>query len=354
MQRRPSTQDLTWLIDQYRNKQLDLDPPYQRRSVWTLRDKQFFLDTIFRNYPSPAIFLHKTLTEAGKATYHVVDGKQRTTTILDFVNDKLRIGKEFGDVRLNGKKWSELQGEQDLKQTFWNYQITVEMIDFVEGAIVNEVFDRLNRNARRLTPQELRHAKFEGWLISEVETESTRDEWRTLGVVTTARAKRMVDSQFISELLLVILEKQMVGFDQDALDELYAKYEVPSETAPEMNEEVFQQRFREAKTYLLDMEHEGQTVTQYAKGFGHFFTLWSLVALTENLPPPADLARKYAAFMEKVEALAQQQDLEAFLREQPAGAYTLPLAYLNNARGASTDLSQRKERFAALKSSIVG
>lgn len=354
MQRRPSTQDITWLIDQHRNKQLDLDPPYQRRSVWTLRDKQFFLDTIFRNYPSPAIFLHKTITEAGKATYHVVDGKQRTTTILDFVNDKLRIGKDFGDVRLNGKKWSELQGEQDLKQKFWNYQITVEMIHFVEGSIVNEVFDRLNRNARRLTPQELRHAKFEGWLISEVENESTYEEWRTLGVVTTARAKRMNDSQFISELLLVILEKQMIGFDQDVLDELYAKYEVPSDTAPEMNEEAFRQRFRTVKTYLLDMEREGQSVTRYAKGFGHFFTLWSLVALTDNLPPSAELARKYATFMEKVDMLAQQQDLEAFLREQPAGAYTRPLAYLNNARGASTDLSQRKERFVALKSSIVG
>ena len=58
--------------------------------------------------------------------------------------------------------------------------------------------------------------------------------------------------------------------------------------------------------------------------------------------------------MEKVDTLAQQQDLEGFLREQPAGAYTLPLAYLNNARGASTDLTQRKERLAALKSSIIG
>lgn len=354
MQRRPSTQDITWLLDLHRNTQLDRDPPYQRRSVWTLRDKQFFLDTIFRNYPSPAIFLHKTINEAGKATYHVVDGKQRTSTIIDFVNDKIRISKEFGDIRLDGKKWSDLQGEHDLKHKFWNYQITVEMLDFIEGAIVNEVFDRLNRNARRLTSQELRHAKFEGWLISEVETESTRDEWRTLGVVTTARAKRMADSQFISELLLVILENQMLGFDQDALDEFYAKYEVPSETAPEMNEELFHQHFRTVKTYLLDMESEGHTVTKHATGFGHFYTLWSLVALTDNLVPPVELARKYSAFMEKVETLAQQQDLGTFLTEHPGNDYTHPLAYFNNARGASTDLSQRKERFDALKSSLIG
>src|SRR5271154_5285634 len=106
MQRRPSTQDLTWLLDLHQNRQLDLNPPYQRRSVWTVKDKQFFLDTIFRNYPSPAIFLHKTISEAGKATYHVVDGKQRTQTILDFVTNKLRIASNYGDTRLDGKKWS--------------------------------------------------------------------------------------------------------------------------------------------------------------------------------------------------------------------------------------------------------
>lgn len=187
MQRRPTTQDITWLLDLHQNKQLDLNPPYQRRSVWTRKDKQFFLDTIFRNYPSPAIFLHKTIDEAGKATYHVVDGKQRTQTILEFANDKLKVSSDYGDVRLNGKKWSSLQGEQALKQTFWNYQITVEMIDIVEGTIVNEVFDRLNRNSRKLTQQELRHAKFDGWLITTVENEAEKDEWRTLGVATTAR-----------------------------------------------------------------------------------------------------------------------------------------------------------------------
>ena len=193
--------------------------------MWTLKDKQFFLDTIFRNYPSPAIFLHKTIDDGGKATYHVVDGKQRTQTILEFANDKIKIGGDYGDIRLNGKKWSSLQGEQTLKQRFWNCQVTVEMIDIVEGTIVNEVFDRLNRNSRKLTAQELRHAKFEGWFIITVENEADDAGWRELDVATTARVKRMVDSQFISELLLVILEEGIMGFDQDALDDLYAKYD---------------------------------------------------------------------------------------------------------------------------------
>jgi hypothetical protein len=228
------------------------------------------------------------------------------------------------------------------------------MIDVVEGTVVNEVFDRLNRNARKLTPQELRHAKFEGWLITEAESESTRDEWRVLGVVTAARAKRMVDSQFISELMLVILETRVLGFDQDTLDELYAKYEVPSDTAPELNQEAFLQRFSAAKNYLLAMDAAEGVVSTYSKGFGNFYTLWAVVALTDNLPPPATMAERYVAFMQRVQTLAAQENLEGFLRDAPTGEYTVPLTYLNNSRGASTDLGPRRERYTALKSALVG
>ena len=112
MKHRPTTQDVTWLLDLARNKQLDLNPPYQRRSVWTSKDKQFFLDTIFRDYPSPAIFLHKSISAEGQSMYHVVDGKQRLETILAFAANKLRISKEFGDVRLDGKSGRNLRASR--------------------------------------------------------------------------------------------------------------------------------------------------------------------------------------------------------------------------------------------------
>jgi len=54
--RRPITQDISWFLDQHRMGQLDLDPPYQRRSVWSPKDRRFFLDTIFRGYPRSLSF----------------------------------------------------------------------------------------------------------------------------------------------------------------------------------------------------------------------------------------------------------------------------------------------------------
>lgn len=354
MNRRPSTQDVTWLLDLSRNNQLDLEPPYQRRSVWTLKDRQFFLDTIFRNYPSPSIFLHKTIDDVGKSTYHVVDGKQRLETIFNFVDDKIRLSPNYGDVQLDGKKWSDLTEMPNIRQRFWNYQITVDQLDFdvADTTVVNAVFDRLNRNSSKLTPQELRHAKYDGWLISEVETEATRDEWTTLGIVTKARTKRMVDCQFISELMLMVLENKVLGFDQRVLDQFYAKYDDLEESVPDLDEAAFRVRFDKLKDILLEMENIEHSVTQHAKGVGHFYTIWSVIALAQNLPAIPDLATRYVDFMKKVDQLASQENLQAFLSVNVAQEYADSLTYFNNSRGASTDFGPRIARYEALRNAM--
>jgi hypothetical protein len=350
MNRRPSTQDITWLLDLNNNNQLDLDPPYQRRSVWTTKDRRFFLDTIFRNYPSPSIFLHKTINDLGKSTYHVVDGKQRLETILNFVDDKIKLANDYGDAQLDGKKWSEL-ADSSLKQRFWNYQITVDQLDFdtSDTTVVNQVFDRLNRNSNKLTPQELRHAKYDGWFITEAESETLLDDWITLGVVTKARTKRMVDCQFISELMLVVLEKKLFGFDQRLLDQLYAKYDDPDESVPEFDESKFHEDFNKIKNTLIQIEECGGSITKHAKGVGNFYTLWGAIALSNNLPPPTELSLKYADFMTKVEALASP-DYPASHNDDPQ--YMGPAAYFNYSRGASTDLGPRISRYDALRRAL--
>jgi hypothetical protein len=352
MQRRPTTQDITWLIDLHRNNQLDLNPPYQRKSVWTRKDKQFFLDTIFRNYPSPAIFLHKTIDETGQATYHVVDGKQRTETILNFVNNKLAMANDYGDSRLNGKKWGDLQGEPELKKQFWNYQITIEMID-VETTSVNTVFDRLNRNSRKLTDQELRHAKFEGWFIKEAEAEVNQEDWRNFGVVTTSRARRMVDIQFVSELLLVILENRMLGFDQDLLDELYGKYDEPLEISPDFDEDDYRVRVGKVRGYIAKMEEHNNCISQHAKGLANFYTIWSVIALEDNLPEPNILANSFKSFMEVVEELNEQGIANVMLRDD-VQRNQQHLTYLSHLTGATSNLPARQERYKALKIELLG
>lgn len=349
MKRLPSPQQITWFLDLDSTGQLNLDPPYQRKSVWTTKDRKFFLDTIFRNYPCPTIFIHKVTDDDGKTTYNVVDGKQRLQTILMFKNNDISIDEDYGDVTYDGKKFSELTPEQ--KRKFWNYVIVVDFVDLPDSGLINEVFDRLNRNVKKLNEQELRHAKYSGWFITEAEKETEHSFWEKVKISTKAKNKRMKDVQFVSELLMIILERKTIGFSQDHITEVYAKYDNLSDVEDDdFDEDIYLSEKERIRNYLDGMESSGAVITKWATTANNFYTLWSLVALEgSQLPDSSELAEKYDGFMEKVNSTTE----EMTPTNESSREDKLVFAYYANSRGASTDLKQRTERFNALKEWIL-
>ena len=360
MERRVTTQDISWFLDLYNNDQLGLNPSYQRRSVWSSRDRKFFLDTIFRGFPSPSIFLHKSINEKGKTIYYVVDGKQRLETIFSFIDNKLSIDKNFGDIRLGNKKWRHLQSDEDLdlRHKLWDYVLPVEFINVDEsGTYVNEVFDRLNRNSRKLVEQELRHAKYDGWCISFVEKESESSEWKDLKISTMARAKRMKDVQFISELLIIILMHKVCGFDQNNIDYHYATYDDPfcEDFQFDFNEELVRANFDITKHYLIECEKKGEIITKHAKDFRHFYSLWAIIALNNNrLPDVEEFIVKYSEFMEGVEKFKDQNFIDEFTNSEDTSELQGCFKYYRASVGANTEEPQRKTRHAILLNVIFG
>lgn len=345
---------LRWFLDMYDYGQLDLDPPYQRRSVWTLNDRRFFLDTVFKNFPCPAIFLYKKTDMAlGRMIYHVVDGKQRLETLIYFRNNKLTLDKKYGDRRLNGKSWEGIKNEMDLIEGYLNYSMPVEFIEIADDVMINEIFDRLNRNSRKLERQELRHAKFDGWFISVAEAEVVKEEWEQLGVIAKAMMRRMKDVQYISELLSVLIKNRILGYDQNILDGLYAEYDSPQETLDDFNEREFYENLEVVKNYILQMEHYNQAITRYAKGLGNFYSLWSFVVLNRrHLNSPETTADRYAEFMGKVATLTKSKDIK-HLRELGEEQYSNAYKYLNNSVQANSSQTRRGIRNTILESVLL-
>ena len=341
MERIPSSQEITWFLDLERTGQLDLEPPYQRKSVWTAMDRKYFLDTIFRNYPCPTVFIHKEVSDSGKTTYHVVDGKQRLQTIMMFNNNEIGLDRRFGDVTFAGKKFKDLSRDQ--KRLFWNYTIMVDFISSTDTVSINEVFDRLNRNSKHLNPQELRHAKYNGWFITEVEKEAENKFWERVRISTKASSKRMQDVQFISELLMMLLEKKVVGFDQDHITEIYAAYD----SVPDIDfeEDFYISEKERIKRYVEQMVNDDKEMIKWIKTRNNFYALWSLVALSgDDLPDPIELARKYKTFMKKVDVAAEAD---------PQNIEKLVFTYYSNSRGPNTDPAQRIERLDSLKEALL-
>jgi len=237
MERRAIFQPFAWFNDLYVRELLDLDPPYQRRSVWNDEYREFFIDTVLQNYPCPAIFLYEEISSEGVAKYKVVDGKQRLSTLFAFVKGEIPVGEKSRIERLRGKVFQDLDDET--KKAVWRYQFSVEFIPQENEAIISDIFDRINRNVARLSPQELRHAKFGGEFITEVESKS---EWlfETLPPNfpnLTRRARgQMKDVEFVAQLFLFI-EQGETSTSQADLDTAFssrdAVWEKKSETSAE-------------------------------------------------------------------------------------------------------------------------
>ena len=74
--------------NEMQNQKIDLDPPYQRGRVWLNKDKEAFIDSIYFDIlPSPIIMNNDNTI--GK--YICIDGKQRITTIVEFIENKFSI-----------------------------------------------------------------------------------------------------------------------------------------------------------------------------------------------------------------------------------------------------------------------
>lgn len=160
-----SVQDIIGLFER---GQLDLEPDFQRDSVWQLRDRQKLIESVLQHYPIPSIFLYKRVNEDGRIIFDVIDGKQRIETLLMFQGIGKFRGKRFtvrvpittDDGNDDGEDWdwSRLQ-KRGHEHLVMGYEIqTVE----IEGGLsdIFELFVRINSTGKSLTSAEVRHAKY--------------------------------------------------------------------------------------------------------------------------------------------------------------------------------------------------
>ncbi|CAN7586500.1 DUF262 domain-containing protein [Pararhizobium sp. LjRoot238] len=359
--RRPGTQDISWFLDQHESRRLDLDPPYQRRSVWTSKDRRYFLDTLFRGYPCPPIYLHKTIDSTGASIFHVVDGKQRIETIIRFAQGKIRLPENYGDERLNNKKWPDIISDTVIRNRFLNYPFVVEYFDDVDSAVVNEIFERMNKNSRKLTQQELRNARYDGWFSRQVDSEVDEQIWKKIGIVTTGRARRMADVQFIAELFMILLDRQIVGFDHDLIDIAYAEHEDITDPDNPFDPDDFATRLSDARTILAKVYELDNSVSQFLSSVSNTYVLWAILVLdTKQLPSADELTKGYVTFMKEVAAIsAERKRLDAIT--QGSTESSLPAApvfseeaqsYFDANQSATTEYPQRLRRLTALRKAL--
>lgn len=224
--RRQNFQTISWFSDLFKRSLVNLNPPYQRRSVWNQAYKDDFIDTVLLQYPAPAIFLYEEVSPEGVSIYQVVDGKQRLTSVFEFTSGEFPVSEQSPIAHLRGKTFEHLSREE--KTAFWTYQFPIEYLPTNDETIINTIFQRINKNTARLTRQELRHAKYGGEFISVAE-DLTEYLFTVLPEgfprIERQSKKQMKDVELVANLLLY-LEDGIKGYSQDELDEAFSERDV--------------------------------------------------------------------------------------------------------------------------------
>ena len=77
-----------------KNKELTLAPEFQRGETWTASAISFFIDTLLRDLPIPPVYIRLVTDTDTKTSYReVVDGQQRLSAIVKFIDGQLVLDK---------------------------------------------------------------------------------------------------------------------------------------------------------------------------------------------------------------------------------------------------------------------
>lgn len=223
-----SHQTLAWFAEQDEQGILDLRPGFQRRPVWTSEEQSFLIDSVIRGYPVPEIYV-QSQDDGITRRIGVVDGQQRLRACLEYLADSyeirfdpLKLGSvhSLDDTPWYGKRFSEL--DEVHKRRIRRYKMIVRDLEEASDEEVRHLFHRLNQSNVALNAQELRFSIYQGGLLEFVENMVENPVWDHIRLFTKFQRRRMLDSEYVSEL--VVGHLHFPQNKKDDLDEYYRRY----------------------------------------------------------------------------------------------------------------------------------
>lgn len=339
--------------------ELILQPEYQRKAVWPVRAKVSLMETILLGFPIPEIYLSYETSPDGDQTVSVVDGQQRLTALLEFLDNKYPLD-ELEDAELrnryDGFYFRDLPPE--VRQKFFQYRFPIRRLSNLGEDFVRAVFARVNRVNMVLTDQELRNALLPGEFNEFLKDCAAHDINSISGVFSGERRKRGGDLEFYAEIFGTCIFG--VSNKKAELDERYNLFASEFATYEEKS-----RQFLQLLTLLKDVvKWEGRTRWS---NIVDLYTLihvgWNSFELIEGAS--ATVRRSYRDALDQFQRAVSsfRRDLSQGQRSDESGSLVSSLSnlldiphgqasrivsdYLSGIRNSS-DLGSRRSRLHAL------
>lgn len=151
-----NNQKIIELYNKLKKEELNPKPIYQRKLVWKKQHKYKFIETILKNFPFPEVYLApgELDTETLVLKDQIVDGQQRLTTVLNYIEGK----DVFSLANMPITKFSDL--EKSEKEDFLNYEISVRYLKNANEEQIREIFQRINSTEYSLNKTERINAQW--------------------------------------------------------------------------------------------------------------------------------------------------------------------------------------------------
>ena len=131
-------------------------PDYQRDYVMDDKRASKLVESLLMGIPIPTVYL----CEENDGTYSVIDGQQRMTSFVRFLNNDFALKGLEELVELNGKKFKDL--DKVYQRTLKSSSLNSIILTKESQELKYEIFARLNQGSLKLKPQELRNCIYRG------------------------------------------------------------------------------------------------------------------------------------------------------------------------------------------------
>jgi uncharacterized protein with ParB-like and HNH nuclease domain len=182
-------------LRQLNKGKINIHPEFQRNSVWKDEQKCKFIESILLNFPLPPIYLNETM----EASYLVIDGLQRSTTLREYYADEFALYGLEALPSYNGKKYSDLP--EKLQSKFENKKLaTFVLKPSTPMVVIYDLFKRINTGGTQLNRQEVRNCIFIG-KSTELLKELANEECFQKAIDYGVTSKRMKDREIVLRYL---------------------------------------------------------------------------------------------------------------------------------------------------------
>ncbi len=346
------------LLGWYERGLLNLEPEFQRKSVWKKGQRSKLMNSILHGYPLPNVIIYKRRDEKrGGIRYDVIDGKQRLESILLFLGklrgEDSRFEASFtdwrdGKERMVKRSWRGLcHANQEL---IMKYEIPGV---WIQGDLseIREVFVRINSTGKALTAQEIRKAKyFRSNFLQKVTLLAGQLKHRLISmkVVSLSDVTRMKDVELCSELVLSVLQGTVLD-KKRALDQAMTAGLVDMRRLPRAMNDV------KSTIKFLTKLLPGIATTRFKK-LSDFYTLVVLFAryLREGKALNNQQAIHEARYLlERFGSLVDKASDSLSKYDRDAEVDSDALAYLQTVRDGGDKASHRRSREKILEEILM-